>query len=193
MSENKAGYETMPKNLNELKDTIEGRGIQWNDALEQLKKATGGKSVSQAMKEGWTVEDFYKRLTGDETPSPPDDSPQLDTNEEHNFTEAPASFNVKAYSPQGFDIMLTLRDADTGALLKRANSALEWMLKHGYSPTRRSGNGGNSGQQDNGGEPPLCPTHNKPMKASKHGGWFCTAKIADDDGTGKPVYCKQKA
>ncbi len=34
--------------------------------------------------------------------------------------------------------------------------------------------------------PPICPVHNRPMKASrKPGAWFCTAKV--DDG-----YCDQK-
>jgi len=41
-------------------------------------------------------------------------------------------------------------------------------------------------------EPPLCPVHNVRMKRSKYGGWYCPVKIADDDGTGKPVYCKQR-
>lgn len=36
------------------------------------------------------------------------------------------------------------------------------------------------------GEPPLCPVHDKPMKASKKpGAWFCSAKVGDG-------YCDQK-
>jgi hypothetical protein len=46
---------------------------------------------------------------------------------------------------------------------------------------------------DTNGNAPTCPTHGKPMQPSKHGGgWFCPVKVADDDGTGKPVYCKQR-
>lgn len=112
------------------------------------------------------------------------------------FTEAPASFNVKAISPQGFDIMLTLRDADTKALIDRAEGALTWLSSKGFQPTGRrgSGNSGNNQANGNQGEAPLCPTHGKPMLPSKHksGEWFCPVKVAEDDGTGKPVYCKQK-
>ena len=40
--------------------------------------------------------------------------------------------------------------------------------------------------------PPSCPTHNRPMQRGKRGDWYCPVKVADDDGTGKPVYCKQR-
>lgn len=116
--------------------------------------------------------------------------------QEATFTEAPASFNVKAISPQGYDIMLTLRDSDTANLMARVDGALSWLAEQGFNPTpqRYSTNANASGQQGgNGGEVPLCPTHNKKMLASKHGkGFYCPVKIADDDGTGKPVYCKQQ-
>lgn len=52
------------------------------------------------------------------------------------FTEAPASFNVKCYSSDGFDIMLTLRDQDSGKLMHRASVALKWLKENGFSPTR---------------------------------------------------------
>lgn len=110
------------------------------------------------------------------------------------FTEAPASFNVKCISPQGFDCMLTLRDVDAPGLMTRAWNALNWLAEKGFTPTTapaaaRSGNGGGNGNA------PLCPVHQKPMKESskKPGTWYCTAKIAEDGGDGKPVYCKQKA
>ena len=41
------------------------------------------------------------------------------------------------------------------------------------------------------GDTPICPTHKSVMKRSQHGGWFCSVKVADDDGRGKPIYCKQ--
>ncbi len=53
------------------------------------------------------------------------------------FDEAPASFNVKAYSPGGYDVMLTLRSDNTKELLDRANAALVWLDAHGFSPTRQ--------------------------------------------------------
>lgn len=101
------------------------------------------------------------------------------------YTEAPASFTVKAISPQGFDCMLTIRDNDSGKLMPRALKALEWLGAQGFTPTGRGGRGNANGNA------PLCPTHGTPMKPSKGKGWYCPQKVADDDGTGKPVYCKQ--
>jgi hypothetical protein len=54
------------------------------------------------------------------------------------FTEAPASFNIKAYNPDGFDVMLTLRSDNTTDLLTRASAALDWLKGQGFSPTRPS-------------------------------------------------------
>ena len=83
--------------------------------------------------------------------------------------------------------MLTLRDDSGAALLPKVQAAIEHLNKMGAQPNGK-GNGGNGGN----GNAPTCPTHGRPMKPSKHGGWYCPVKVADDDGTGKPVYCKQK-
>jgi len=108
------------------------------------------------------------------------------------FAEAPASWTVRYRTPDGFDAMLTLRAKSGRDVLERAESAMKWLREKGYIPQA----GGLSPKGDNGEgasqEAPMCPTHQKPMKRSQHGGWYCPAKIADDDGTGKPVYCKQK-
>ena len=118
------------------------------------------------------------------------------------FTEAPVSFNVKAIAPNGYDVMLTLRGDDSGDLMGRALKALDWLSTQGFSPTGRI-NGkapnGNTHQAPNGNTnqantntAPVCPTHGKEMKPSKFGGWYCPAMVAEDDGTGNAVYCKQK-
>lgn len=39
---------------------------------------------------------------------------------------------------------------------------------------------------------PSCPAHGTPMRQGRRG-WFCPAKVADDDGTGRPSYCKATA
>ena len=107
-------------------------------------------------------------------------------------TEAPASVNIRAVSPEGFPIQLTLRGIEGLDVMIRMQGAIVYLAKKGYTP---SGNGnGHHGNGANGtnGSAPLCPTHGRPMKESKHGGWFCPVKVADDDGTGKAVYCKQK-
>jgi len=104
------------------------------------------------------------------------------------FTEAPASCNVR-FTWRGFDTMLTLRDTSGKALLDKMGAALDTLEKLGAEPTGYRSNGQNA---TTNGNAPLCPTHGQPMKPSKYGGWYCAVKIADDDGTGRAVYCKQK-
>ena len=111
---------------------------------------------------------------------------------ERTFTEAPASWNTRYQTEDGYICQITLR-AETGKeLLEKAEAALDWLKKHNCQPVgvttaRASGNASGAN-----GEAPKCPTHGTPMKRSRFGGWYCPVKIADDDGTGKPVYCKQK-
>lgn len=108
------------------------------------------------------------------------------------FTEAPASCTVKFYIGD-YDAMLTLRDMTGQALLAKLPALLSTLGKMGATPTyrRRDADPASNGQATNGNAQ-ICPTHGKPMKESQHGGWFCPVKIADDDGSGKPVYCKAK-
>jgi len=108
---------------------------------------------------------------------------------EQTFTEAPASINIR-FTWRGFDTMLTLRDTSGKALLDKMATVLDHLEKLGAQP---QGNGYRSnGNGQSNSNAPLCPTHGQPMKASKYGGWYCAVKIAEDDGTGKAVYCKQK-
>jgi len=109
--------------------------------------------------------------------------------------EAPVSWTVRYTSPEGFDCMLTLRGTEVKAVMGQAKAAVEAMAKAGCKPQASrppAGNGNGNGNGHSDGAAPMCPTHNKPMKRSQRGGWYCPAKVADDDGTGKPVYCKQK-
>jgi hypothetical protein len=104
------------------------------------------------------------------------------------FAEAPASWNVRYSTPDGFSCQLALRGENGAELLPKTAAAIKWLLEHDCKPS--SGYGGNGKANANA---PLCPTHGKPMKPSKHGsGWYCPVKVAEDDGTGKPVYCKQR-
>jgi len=107
------------------------------------------------------------------------------------YTEAPASWNVRYRTPEGFDAMLTLRGESGAELLPKTAVAIEWLLEHDCTPHngyQAKGNGKPSGN----GNAPLCPTHGQPMKQSQYGGWYCPVKVADDGGDGKPVYCRQK-
>lgn len=101
--------------------------------------------------------------------------------------EAPASVTVKlAY--RGHDVMLTLRGLDGRSVLTRLDVVLTWLAQHGATPAASSGNGQAAAETA-----PTCPTHGRPMKQGRRGGWYCPAKIAEDDGTGRPLYCRAKA
>ena len=105
------------------------------------------------------------------------------------FSEAPASATVEAYDSSGRRWLLTTRAATTGELLTRLPVLTGWLDDHGWQ-ARASGKAsqGDAAPAD----APLCPTHQKPMKPGKGGGWYCPTKLLEDDGTGKPVYCKQR-
>jgi hypothetical protein len=114
----------------------------------------------------------------------------------HFFTEAPASATVKVTSAAGYEWLLTTRANTSGELLDRLYPIEAWLQKHKWQPATRKPQAAqaaaNGSAAPANGAIPLCPTHNSPMKPSKHGtGYFCPVKVADDDGTGKPVYCKQ--
>ena len=110
---------------------------------------------------------------------------------QNGHTEAPASFNVKAISPQGFDIMLTLRDDNTARLMERVEGALQWLTSHKFTPTsaRNSGGGANGPSAGSGNgkqkyctqkrdDSGFCPVHGKEMKKSQHHpGYYCPTKL----------------
>lgn len=118
--------------------------------------------------------------------------------------ESPASVNVRLTSDHNADIQLTLR---SGVTLDEAKALLDTLaatLKYAaatyhLTPAPRLGRSAAAdlpatGEANgNGAAPPVCPTHGKPMKPSQHGGWYCPQKLLDDDGSGKPVYCKHKS
>jgi len=104
------------------------------------------------------------------------------------FSEAPASVNLRATSANGFTVQFTMRNSEMSELVKRVDHLTAHLLSTGWTA---QGNARGNGQSN--GSAPTCPTHGKPMKPSKFGGWYCPVKIADDDGAGNAIYCKQKA
>jgi hypothetical protein len=111
------------------------------------------------------------------------------TNGTHQLPEAPASATVKALSANGFEVLFTIRDHDAAQLFTRLQSLVGYLEKSGYTPPAARGGkpkGPPPMQAPADGSAPMCPTHQKPMKASQYGGWYCSHK--DDAG-----YCSQKA
>jgi len=86
--------------------------------------------------------------------------------------EAPASFNVKLKSPQGFSCTLTLRGTNGRELLQRVESALAHLISRGYQPDTYSNNPHKANNGSNGSKP--CPIHNVEMRKFEKDGrsWF---------------------
>ncbi|MBV6452075.1 MAG: hypothetical protein MHPDNHAH_02826 [Anaerolineales bacterium] len=50
------------------------------------------------------------------------------------FTEAPASWNTRYVTPEGFACQITIRGESGRDLLEKAGVALSFLLEHGYKP-----------------------------------------------------------
>lgn len=105
--------------------------------------------------------------------------------------EAPAAATVRV-AWRGYDVLLTVRDHDGRRVLSRLDAALAWLEANGGAPGGASPTATSTARAQSGAAAPTCPTHGRPMKPAQRGGWYCTAKLADDDGTGRPVYCRQR-
>ncbi len=106
-------------------------------------------------------------------------------------TEAPASATVKALTPQGFEVLFTIRDTDAAQLFTRLQSLVGYLEKSGYTPPAARGGkpkGPPPMQAPADGSAPMCPTHQKAMRQGKWG-WYCATR---DDST-ESGYCGHKA
>lgn len=102
--------------------------------------------------------------------------------------EAPAAASVKVLDPDGREWILTVRTATVAELLPRITFLGEWLTSHQWTPAASKPS--TPATATAASDPPLCPTHNVPMRPGKRG-WFCPQVIAPDDGTGRPAYCRQ--
>ena len=97
------------------------------------------------------------------------------------FLEAPASWNVKIISPQGFSCMLTLRCTSGMELLAKADSALAYLLERGYLPDPGYRKNGNSDTK-------TCSIHHVEMRKFEKDGhsWYSHKLEGDRWCNGKP-------
>jgi hypothetical protein len=105
------------------------------------------------------------------------------TKPEAAFTEAPASWNTRYITPEGFTCQITIRGESGKDLLDKAGIALSFLLENGYKPedNKRQHRSGNV--QD----VKLCPIHQCNMKKFEKDGRSWYSHKADD---GK--WCKGK-
>lgn len=54
---------------------------------------------------------------------------------DNQFSEAPASWNTRYITPEGFECQLTLRGEMGQEVLERAQGAIVFLLKHGCAPS----------------------------------------------------------
>lgn len=101
-------------------------------------------------------------------------------------TPIQATWRVSYTTAAGYAAELTLTGENMDAVLQAAHTALTAL-------TRSTSKAAATTTPETNGAAPMCPMHGKPMQRSTHGpGWYCTHKIAADDGAGKPVFCKQR-
>jgi hypothetical protein len=104
-----------------------------------------------------------------------------------NFEEAPASWNTRYITPDGFTCQLTLRGETGKEVLIRAQAAIAWLQEQGCEPfegysssnqTRANGNGHETTNGDN--NPAWCAVHGVEMKRwEKNGKIWYSHKVAD--------------
>ena len=92
-----------------------------------------------------------------------------------NFSEAPASWNTRYISPDGFSCQITLRGENGKEVLEKAKSAITWLQEQGCQPygNYQSNNGnGKSNHDDHASS--WCPIHNVEMKRWEKNGkaWY---------------------
>lgn len=123
----------------------------------------------------WRVAERYRQRDSGQDPAAylrRDEKETSDMSEEFNFGEAPASMTVKTISPAGYDILLTIRDSDTSALMGRMKAALGWLEQNGYRPTA-------NGATSSNGAAPVCEFHGPMKRSTKFTGWYCPSKLHD--------------
>jgi len=121
--------------------------------------------------------------------------------------EAPASWNTRYVTPDGFVCQLTLRGENGKDLLEKANAALTWLRENGYMPSEfkgyrsrnngnksennphpsnGNGNGNSYGNEKQDHPESFCPIHQCEMKRwEKNGKVWYSHKTEDGWCTGK--------
>ncbi len=110
--------------------------------------------------------------------------------------EAAVSATIKMQTAAGAEFLFTVRSGATPSMVEQALDSFVYGVKYAkdkyhfeplveiYTPAPNGNGQAQSSPPE--GEQPVCNLHNRAMKPSQYGGWYCTAK--NEDGT----YCKNK-
>ena len=120
--------------------------------------------------------------------------------QETQMAEAPASWNTRYISPEGFECQLTLRAESGSELLEKVNSAITYLLGNDCIPytynrggyrgpannKSKATKGGNNSGENQSDDPAWCSIHQCEMKRWEKDGrvWF-SHKVDDDWCKGK--------
>ncbi len=89
------------------------------------------------------------------------------------FGEAPASWNTRYITPQGFVCQITLRGESGKDLLEKADTALAFLLEHGYQPDQKP-------SHDRNADGHVCPLHKCQMRQyEKDGRTWLSHRLPD--------------
>lgn len=96
-------------------------------------------------------------------------------NTNSSFIEAPASWNTRYITPDGFTCQITIRGENGKDLLEKAGIALSYLVDHGYTPEQNNRKDHHSNNNSKGqGEGKFCAIHQCEMKRFEKDGrsWF---------------------
>ena len=97
----------------------------------------------------------------------------LTTKPEAAFIEAPASWNTRYTTPEGFTCQITIRGENGKDLLEKAGNALNYLIEHGFTPDQKP-------NHYSTGDGKQCPIHHCQMKQfEKNGNTWYSHKTED--------------
>ena len=90
------------------------------------------------------------------------------------FTEAPASWNTRYVTPEGFTCQITIRGDNGKDLLDKAGVALSYLLEHGYKPEENHRQSRHSVTKTNASSGKWCALHDCELKRFEKDGrvWY---------------------
>ena len=100
--------------------------------------------------------------------------------------EAPASWNVRYTTAEGFGCQLTLRGASGGDVLTRAAKCIDWLTEHGATPDGYRPAPAAAPAEPETADPTWCTVHQAKMKMHSANGesWY-SHKVGDEWCKGK--------
>lgn len=90
---------------------------------------------------------------------------------ESTFVEAPASWNTRYTTPEGFLCQITIRGENGKDLLEKADIAISYLMQHGFAPEQNNRQPRHESKSQEG---KWCPIHQCELKRFEKDGrsWY---------------------